>query len=266
MPFNEEFLKSLKAKQTTQWQCPRCYSYNDNSLLECRACDEKKPGVTDEQVKASKRPAAAPVEVEDKKPKVGGFKFTPSSTPAASTSIFNSAFNKPTVSSFKFGVGPNAASVSVAPKTEEKPKEEVKSEEPKEKEEPKVEKEEPKAKEEPIVEKEEEADSDYMKYDSDEGDAHVEIQEQDYSEDEKAVDKMKNRKPISCNDCITSRTPLSESHKNYDVYVFGSGDCGQLGMRDKCLQVGIISHCSSLFSKTSKVPKVTKVTKVPKDG
>ena len=78
-----------------------------------------------------------------------------------------------------------------------------------------------------------------MKYDSDEGDAHVEIQEQDYSEDEKAVDVMKNRVAISCNDCVTSRTPLSESHEKYDVYVFGSGDCGQLGMRDKCLQVGI---------------------------
>ena len=211
MPFNEEFLNAMKAKQASQWQCPSCFSYNDNSLLECRACDAKKPGVTDEQLKASKRPSSTPAPVEDKKPKVSGFCFTPSATPAPSSSLFSSAFNKPAVSAFKFGVGPNAVSVSVAPKEEEKKEESA-----------------------------EEGDSDYMKYDSDDGDAHVDLPEQDYSEDEKAVDVMKNRKTVSCDKAITSRTPLSESHDKYDVYVFGSGDCGQLGMKDKCILVSIV--------------------------
>lgn len=82
----------------------------------------------------------------------------------------------------------------------------------------------------------EDADSDCMKYESDE-DEHGTVPEQDYSEDEKCEDVMEGRVFITSSDCITARTPISKDSKTYDVYVFGSGDCGQLGLDMDVTQV-----------------------------
>lgn len=160
-----------------------------------------------------KRSAEKLPENDEKKPKTTGFVFKPSGEQQLK-SIFDSAPMKTPVAAttnfpttFKFGVGKNAVTMSVpAP-----------------------------VKKEPVVMKED-ADSDCMKYESDE-DEHGTVPEQDYSEDEKCEDVMEGRGSITFSDCITARTPISKDSKTYDVYVFGSGDCGQLGLDMDVTQV-----------------------------
>ena len=232
--FNPEFLASLQKQNQTRWQCKACYSYNDNTVAKCRACDADRP--SDVKVPASEKrdaPTPAPTDSapEEKKPKFGG--FTPGSFPSttgASKTTFPSFFNKSTSNSastgmtFKFGVGANAVSIPVATKqTVEEKKEEIK-EEIKEEE-----------KKEEI--KEESDDSDYMKYDSDGGEEQQQLAKEDYTEDEQAVDIMENRTAIPCTDSITTETPMSKSCGSYELYVIGSGDCGQLGLGEECTQV-----------------------------
>lgn len=233
--FNPEFLASLKKQNETKWQCKACYSYNDLSVDKCRACDADRPSDIKGAPASEKRPASETPIVDDKKPKFGG--FTPSTSgfkpgvmkPSSSSPFFNNSTTASTGKTFKFGVGANAVSIPVVAKKEE-PKEEPKEEV---KEEPKEVKEEPKK-------VEEDSDSDYMKYDSDGGE-HEQLQERDYTEDENAEDIMEGRKDVPFADAITTETPLSKSVNSYELYVFGSGDCGQLGMEEECTQVGIVS-------------------------
>ena len=221
--FNPEFLAQLQKKSETKWRCQACYSYNDNTVDKCKACDADRPGSTEKNGAAEKRPAADTPAVEDKKPKFGGFTpissgFNPGSSKTTFPSFFgtNSGSSASTGKTFKFGVGANAVSVSFGQKKEEEKKEEVKE-----------------------TKAEEDSDSDYMKYDSDGGEGHDKLIEEDYTEDEKAVDVMTGRKTISCKECITTETHLSEDPESYELYVIGSGDCGQLGMEEECTQVRI---------------------------
>lgn len=215
--FNPAFLEQMKKKSQNTWRCPRCFAYNDNALSNCRSCEMEKP-TSSKDNSSVKRSAEELPENEEKRPKTTGFVFKPSGeqqsksifdavtvkTPATATTSF------PTT--FKFGIGKNAVTMSVP--------------EP--------------AKKETVVEKKEDSDSDCMKYESDE-DEHGTIPEQDYSEDEKCEDVMEGRVAISYNDCVTVRTPLSKDSKTYDVYVFGSGDCGQLGLDMDVTQVCTVS-------------------------
>lgn len=232
--FNPEFLASLKKQNETKWQCKACYSYNDLSVDKCRACDADRPSDIKGAPASEKRPASETPIVDDKKPKFGGFTpctsgFKPAAVKPSSSPFFNNSGTASTGKTFKFGVGANAVSIPVAAKKEE-PKEEPKEES---KEEPKEEKEEPKK-------VEEDSDSDYMKYDSDGGE-HEQLQERDYTEDEKAEDIMEGRKDVPFADAITTETPLSKSANSYELYVIGSGDCGQLGMEEECTQVSIMT-------------------------
>ena len=218
--FNPAFLESLKKKSQNTWRCPACYAYNDNKFNECRSCEAKKPGTPAADSSSVKRMADAPVSSDEKKPKVTGFVFKPSGNPPA-PSLFGSTASKPSAFSvpasfpttFKFGVGANAVTLNVPA---------------------------PPKKQEVEEKKKEEEEEDCMKYESDE-DSHGEVPEQDYSEDEKAVDVMEGREDIPYEECTTMRSPLSKNCDAYDVYVFGSGDCGQLGLGEDEFQVWYIS-------------------------
>ena len=50
---------------------------------------------------------------------------------------------------------------------------------------------------------------------------------------------MEGRKSVSFAECTTAKTPLSKDSRSYEVYVFGSGDCGQLGLNMDVIQVGV---------------------------
>ena len=51
-------------------------------------------------------------------------------------------------------------------------------------------------------------------------------------------DVMDGRTEIPHEDCVTIKTVLSKNSDAYDVYVFGSGDCSQLGLGDEISYVG----------------------------
>lgn len=213
--FNPAFLEQMKKRNQNSWRCPRCFAYNDNALPKCRSCEMDKPSPCTDSSSVKRSPEILP-ESDDKKPKTTGFVFKPSGE-QQSKSIFDSAPVKASVAAttsfpttFKFGVGKNAVTMTVPASV----------------------------KKEPVVETKEDADSDCMKYESDE-DEHGTVPEQDYSEDEKCEDVMEGRVSIASSDCVTARTPISKDSKTYDVYVFGSGDCGQLGLDMDITQVYI---------------------------
>ena len=217
--FNPAFLESLKKKNQNCWKCPKCYSFNDNSLMQCRSCEADKPDSVSSESASVKRPAENAASNDDKKPKVTGFVFKPTDN-TKTKSLFDSVSTSSQSSTpapsfpsvFKFGVGDKAIALNL-PQT--------KTEEPKKVEEP----------------KKEDSDSDCMKYESDD-DAHGTVPEQDYSDDEKCEDVMEGRKSVSFAKCTTVKTPLSKDSRSYEVYVFGSGDCGQLGLNMDVIQVG----------------------------
>ena len=216
--FNPAFLEQLKKKGQNTWKCPACYTFNDNKFTECRSCEAKKPGISVEETTSVKRAADSSTTGDEKKPKVTGFVFKPSGD-APKKSIFDNVGGKPSAfptpssfpSSFQFGVGPNSVTLNL-PKSSQK----------------EVEKK---------VEETEKNEDDLEKYES-EDDAHGNFVEKDYAEDENAEDVMDGRTDISHEDCVTMKTALSKNNDAYDVYVFGSGDCSQLGLGDEVSYVG----------------------------
>ena len=228
--FNPAFLESLKKKNQNCWKCPKCYSFNDNSLTQCRSCEADKPSATSSESSSVKRPAENAPSNDDKKPKVTGFVFKPTGdtkTKSLFDSVSTNSQSSTTAPSFpsvfKFGVGDKAVALNLPqPKAEEAKKEEKVEEIKKEESKP----------------AKEDSDSDCMKYESDD-DAHGTVPEQDYSEDEKCQDVMEGRKSVSFSKCTTAKTPLSKDSRSYEVYVFGSGDCGQLGLNMDVIQVNV---------------------------
>ena len=216
--FNPAFLEQLKKKSQNTWKCPACYTYNDNKFNECRSCEAKKPGTPAGEATSVKRAADSSTTGDEKKAKVTGFVFKPSGD-APKKSIFDNVGPKPSAfptpssfpSNFKFGVGPNSVTLNV-------PKPAQKEEDKK-------------------VEKTDKDEDDWRKYESDD-DAHGDFVEKDYAEDENAEDVMDGRTDISYEDCVTIKTVLSKNSDAYDVYVFGSGDCSQLGLDDDTSYVG----------------------------
>ena len=239
--FNPAFLESLKKKNQNCWKCPKCYSFNDNSLMQCRSCEADKPNCTSSESSSVKRPAESVPSKDEKKPKVTGFVFKPSGD-AKTKSLFDSVSTNPQSSTaapsfpsvFKFGVGDKAVALNL-PQSKAAETEEFKEKQVEEMKEKQVE--ETKQPNETKQAKKDDSDSDCMKYESDD-DAHGTVPEQDYSEDEKCPDVMKGRKAVSFAKCTTAKTPLSKNSRSYEVYVFGSGDCGQLGLDMDVIQVG----------------------------
>ena len=62
--------------------------------------------------------------------------------------------------------------------------------------------------------------------------------EESYEEDENSVDVMEGRTAVPC----TAVDSLISDSKEYEVFVFGSGDCGQLGFGTERLHVSVFAQ------------------------
>ena len=62
--------------------------------------------------------------------------------------------------------------------------------------------------------------------------------EESYEEDENSVDVMEGRTAVPC----TAVDSLISNSKEYEVFVFGSGDCGQLGFGTERLHVSVFAQ------------------------
>ena len=97
------------AQKKSSWECPACLTRNDNSRIQCMACEAPKPGCEDEvkKLKDAAKPPAPVMTIGAG----GGFKFgTGAATGATSGFSFNSTLTSTSENTgFSFGT-PSAAS------------------------------------------------------------------------------------------------------------------------------------------------------------
>merc|ERR1719483_1781389 len=100
------------AQKQSSWECNGCLTRNDNSKIQCLACEGPKPGCEEEvkKLKEAAKPAAPVMTIGAG----GGFKFGGSPAPTASSvSGFNvSSSTIPSTSGFSFGTPTSSAAPS----------------------------------------------------------------------------------------------------------------------------------------------------------
>ena len=224
MSFSKEFQEKLKQRQESMWRCPKCFTYTSNSLERCRSCDAKKPrgaaptsslsssGTTDSE----KEEAKANTNLENQ----------PASTlKRESTTSLDEEPKRTNSGGFKFVPSGNVQSTSIFDAAFKKPISTFKFGTG------------PNAV--VIRSKSEDIPKESVQEESGRKE-HDETPKNTSPEDDDNTE-VTNRQRISCKEALNH---LSAS-KDYEVFVFCSGECGQLGLGNDCLHVSLVSQSTS---------------------
>lgn len=219
MSFSQEFLEKLKQRQESMWRCPKCFTYTSNSLERCRSCDAKRPrGITPTSSLSSASTTNSEKEETNTSTDLGD--QSARTLKRENTTSMDVESKRTPSGGFKFVPSGNTQSTSIFDAAFQKPISTFKFGTG------------PNAV--VIRSKSEDIPKENVQEESRKKELDETPQVASTEDDDSAT--VANRKRISCKEALSQ---LSAS-KDYEVFVFGSGECGQLGLGNDCLHVSLV--------------------------